>query len=64
VAGFHAVVTGIVLVMLLVALLWALLRPADGRGHATAWNAAVVYGFALLNGVITFAVLYLAPRLG
>jgi heme/copper-type cytochrome/quinol oxidase subunit 3 len=64
VAGFHGIVAGILVVMLLVALLWGLIRPADGRGHATVWNAGLVYGFAVLSGIVTFAALYLAPRLG
>jgi cytochrome c oxidase subunit I+III len=64
VAGFQGIVAGILIVMLFVALLWAVLRPADGRGHATVWNAGLVYGFAVLSGLITFAALYLAPRFG
>ncbi|HYC31978.1 MAG TPA: cbb3-type cytochrome c oxidase subunit I, partial [Gemmatimonadales bacterium] len=64
VAGYHGIVSGILLVMLLVANLWAWVRPADARGHAVAWNTSLVYGFAAVSGVVTFAVLYLAPRLG
>jgi hypothetical protein len=64
VAGFQGIVSGILLAMLAVALLWAILRPSDARGHATAWNAGLVYGFAVLSGIVSFAVLYLAPRLG
>ena len=40
------------------------LRPADARGHAAAWNASLVYGFAVVSAVIVFAVLYLIPRFG
>ena len=64
VAGFQGIVAGILLVMLAVALLWALVRPADRRGHATVWNAGLVYGFAVLSAIVTFAALYLAPRFG
>jgi cytochrome c oxidase subunit I+III len=64
VAGFHAVLTFILLVMMAVATIWAWVRPADGRGHAVAWNAALVYGFAVVSGVIVFGVLYLIPRFG
>jgi heme/copper-type cytochrome/quinol oxidase subunit 3 len=64
VAGFHAVLSVILLVMVAVAVLWAWIRPADARGHAVAWNAGLVYGFALVSGIVVFTVLYLVPRLG
>jgi heme/copper-type cytochrome/quinol oxidase subunit 3 len=64
VAGFHAVLSVILLVMALVAVLWAWIRPADARGHAVAWNAGLVYAFTLVSGVIVFTVLYLVPRFG
>ena len=64
VAGFQAIVAAVLLVMLAVALAWAWARPADARGHATVWNAALVYGFAAVSGVVTFATLYLVPRAG
>ena len=64
VAGFHAVVAAALLVMLAVSVLWALLRPLDGRGWAAVWNASVVYGFAAVSAVLTFAVLYIVPRVG
>jgi cytochrome c oxidase subunit I+III len=64
VAGFHAVVTTALVVMLGVSVVWVLLRPLDGRGWATVWNASVVYGFAAASAALTFAVLYLAPRVG
>ena len=64
VAGFHGIVSVVLLVMLAVAAIWAWSRPADGRGHATAWNSALVYGFGVVNVVIVFATLYLAPRFG
>jgi heme/copper-type cytochrome/quinol oxidase subunit 3 len=64
VAGFHAAVASTLLVMLAVSVLWVLLRPLDGRGFATVWNASVVYGFAVASAALTFAVLYLVPRVG
>jgi cytochrome c oxidase subunit I+III len=64
VAGFQAVVTFILLVMLAVAALWVLARPADARGHATAWNAGLVYYFTAASAVIAFVALYLVPRIG
>ena len=64
VAGFPGVVAAVLLVMLLVTLAWAWSRPADARGHAAVWNAALVYGFTGVSGAIVFAVLYLVPRAG
>jgi cytochrome c oxidase subunit I+III len=64
VAGFHGIVSAILLAMLLVATLWTWIRPADARGHAVAWNAGLVYGFAVVSAAVTFAALYLAPRMG
>ena len=64
VAGFQAVVAGALLVMLAVSVLWILLRPLDGRGWATVWNASVVYGFTAASAAVAFAVLYIVPRVG
>jgi cytochrome c oxidase subunit I+III len=64
VAGFHGILSLILLVMIAVATIWVWLRPADARGHAVAWNASLVYGFAVVSAVIVFAVLYLIPRFG
>ena len=64
VAGFQVVVAGALLVMLAVSVLWILLRPLDGRGWATVWNASVVYGFTAASAAVAFAVLYLVPRVG
>jgi cytochrome c oxidase subunit I+III len=62
VAGFHGIVSAILLVMLAVAVLWCWTRPGDGRGHATAWNAGLVYAFAVVSALITLLTLYLVPR--
>jgi heme/copper-type cytochrome/quinol oxidase subunit 3 len=64
VAGFHGVVSVILLVMLAVAVLWCWTRPNDGRGHATAWNAGLVYAFTAVSAAITLLTLYLVPRFG
>jgi cytochrome c oxidase subunit I+III len=64
VAGFHAITTFALLVMLLVAVLWVLLRPQDGRGFATVWNASAVYFYTAASGLVTYVALYLVPRWG
>jgi hypothetical protein len=63
-AGFHAVTAFALLVMLVVSVLWTLLRPGDGRGYATVWNASAVYFYTAASAVVTFVVLYLVPRWG
>jgi hypothetical protein len=64
VAGFQALVTLILLVMLGVAAVWAVARPGDARGHGAAWNASLLYYFTAASGAITVATLYLLPRIG
>ena len=64
VAGFQVVVAGALRAMLAVSVLWILLRPLDGRGWATVWNASVVYGFTAASAAVAFAVLYIVPRVG
>jgi cytochrome c oxidase subunit I+III len=63
-AGFHAVVGIILLVMLLVSAIWCWTRPGDGRGHATVWNAGLVYGFTVASAMVVLGALYLVPRIG
>ena len=63
-AGFHAVAAFVLLVMLAVSVAWVLLRPSDGRGYATVWNASAVYFYVAASGGLTFVVLYLVPRWG
>jgi cytochrome c oxidase subunit I+III len=63
-AGFHAVATFALLVMLAVSTLWVVLRPLDGRAFATVWNASAVYFYVAVSGALTFVVLYLVPRWG
>jgi cytochrome c oxidase subunit I+III len=64
VAGFHAVVIVVLLVMLTIASLWAIVRPGDARGHATVYNASLVYYFAVASSVLSIAALYFTPRVG
>jgi hypothetical protein len=49
--------------MLGIALAWSLTRPRDPRGHAVAWNAMLVAGFAAVSAVVVFGVGCLSPRL-
>jgi hypothetical protein len=63
-AGFHALATFALLVMLAVASLWVLIRPEDARGYATVWNASPVYLYVAASGALTYTILYLMPRWG
>jgi hypothetical protein len=63
-AGFHALVTFVLLVMLTMATIWVVARPRDGRGHAVVWNAGLVYYFAATSGIVVLTTLYLVPRAG
>ena len=63
VLGVQALVAAIIVVMSGVALVWAWARPRDARGHAVGWNTGLVYGFAAFSGLVTFVVVFLAPRL-
>jgi cytochrome c oxidase subunit I+III len=61
--GYQWVVVGVLAVMLGIALAWSLTRPRDPRGHAVAWNAMLVAGFAAVSAVVVFGVGCLSPRL-
>jgi cytochrome c oxidase subunit I+III len=61
--GFQAVVTGIAVVILAVALLWALVRPDDPRGRAPLLNGALVSAFAATSWVVAGATIHLSPHL-
>ena len=60
---FQWLAGGLTLVMLGTAVSWAILAPADIRGHATLVNAALVSHFALGAALIVFATIHLGPRL-
>ena len=62
--GYQGLVVGLALAMLVLAQLWAWLAPRDPRGHAVAFNTALVIAFAAFNALVVFATVYLAPRLG
>jgi cytochrome c oxidase subunit I+III len=62
--GYQWLVTALALAMLTLAQLWAWLAPADLRGTGVLLNASLVVGFAVFNGVVVFAMVYVAPRLG
>jgi heme/copper-type cytochrome/quinol oxidase subunit 3 len=60
--GFQWLVGAVVLAMLVIAQLWAWLRPRDVRGDAVAYNASLVSYFAAASGLLALAVLYVTPR--
>jgi cytochrome c oxidase subunit I+III len=60
--AFQALVLLLVAVMTAVALVWAIGKRGDPRGHAVALNSSLVVGFAAASGVVTYAVLYLSSR--
>ena len=60
---FQWLVGGLVLMLLGIAVSWALLAPADVRGHATLVSASLVSQFALGAALIVFATIHLGPRL-
>jgi cytochrome c oxidase subunit I+III len=62
--GFQWLVAGLLLVMLLLAQLWAWLSPADPRGHAVLGNTSLVTHFTLVSWLVLAGTLYLTPRLG
>jgi cytochrome c oxidase subunit I+III len=61
--GFNWVLLLVLLPMLLFTLVWAVLRPADVRGHGLAWLTELQGYFTAACWLITVAVLYLSPRL-
>jgi hypothetical protein len=61
-AGYQLIVAGILAAMLLIALIWALVRPDDARGHSTAWNAALVCRFVAISGLVAHVSLFALSR--
>jgi hypothetical protein len=61
--GFNWIVQLLLLIMITFTLVWAIARPADIRGHGLAWLAELQGYFAAACWLLTFAVLYLTPRL-
>jgi hypothetical protein len=61
--GFQWIVTGLALVMLGVAQIWAWRAPGDARGAAVALNAALISYFTTVSGLVVLVTLHLAPAL-
>jgi heme/copper-type cytochrome/quinol oxidase subunit 3 len=61
--GFQWLVVLAVLVMQAATVLWALVAPADPRGHGVAGNAALVAWFSAASWLVVAATVYLAPLL-
>jgi hypothetical protein len=61
--AFQVLLTLLVLVMCVVAQLWAWLASSDERGLAASSNAALVTYFVAGSWVVIVATLFLSPRL-
>jgi cytochrome c oxidase subunit I+III len=61
--SFNWVLLVLLFLMLTFTLVWAIVRPADIRGHGLAWLTELQGYFAAACWVLTFAVLYLTPYL-
>ena len=61
--GFQALVVLVLLVMVVVAQAWAWAAPGDPRGHAVAWNGALLATFAGVSWLVVAALVYGLPRL-
>jgi hypothetical protein len=61
-AGYQLLVAVLVGAMLLLALIWAMARPGDARGHAAAWNAALVLRYTALSGLVAYLLLFVLSR--
>ncbi len=63
VVGFQWIVLVVLLVAVTIALLWALGRPADPRGHAVVHNTNLIAAFTGFTVVVVFLVVYVTPLL-
>lgn len=61
--GFNWVLQLLLFLMLLFTLVWAVTRPADIRGHGLAWLTELQGYFTAACWLLSYAVLYLTPRL-
>jgi len=61
--GFQWLVSVILLVVVTMAMLWALRAPEDRRGQAVADNAGLIAAFTAVSGVLVFLVVYVTPLL-
>jgi cytochrome c oxidase subunit I+III len=62
--GFQWVVLSVLLTGVTIALLWAVGKPLDRRGHSVVHNVSLIAGFTGVSAAVVFAVVYLSPRLG
>jgi cytochrome c oxidase subunit I+III len=61
--GFQWVVLAIMLTGLTIALLWAIGKPLDRRGHSVVHNMSLIAWFAGTSAAVVYAIAYLSPRL-
>jgi hypothetical protein len=61
--GFQWVVLAIMLTGLTIALLWAIGKPLDRRGHSVVHNMSLIAWFAGTSAAVIYAIAYLSPRL-
>ena len=63
VVGFQWVALAIMLTGLTIALLWAIGKPLDRRGHSVVHNMSLIAWFTGTSAAVVYAVVYLSPRL-
>ena len=62
--GFQWLVLCALLTWVTIALLWAVGKPLDRRGHSVVHNVSLIAWFTGASAAVVFAVVYLSPRLG
>jgi heme/copper-type cytochrome/quinol oxidase subunit 3 len=63
VVGFQWLVLAILLTVVTIALMWAIGKPLDRRGHSVVHNVGLIAGFTGASAAVVFAVVHLSPRL-
>jgi heme/copper-type cytochrome/quinol oxidase subunit 2 len=61
--GFQWIVLAVLLVVTTIALLWALRRPDDPRGHTVVHNTILLAVFTGFTAAVVFLVVYVTPLL-
>ncbi len=61
--GLQWLVLLVLLVTITIALLWAIGRPGDPRGHTVLHNTRLMAAFTGVSGAVVFTAVYLSPRL-
>ncbi len=61
--GFQWLILIVLLVTVTIALLWAIGRPTDPRGHTVIHNTRLMAAFTGASAAVVFAAVYLFPRL-